>query len=375
MIEPPQSAPPSPPPGRPGIRLPLARPVITNVLLALIVLVFVVETVLGGSTSIQTLVQLGAQVNSLVAQGGYWRLLAAMFLHIGLMHLAFNGWALYSLGRDVEAFYGSWRFTSLYFLSGLLGGVASYVLGPNVASAGASGAIFGLIGAEVAYFLCNRRVFGVMGRQRLGNLAVLVAINLVFGFTVPGINNLAHLGGLVGGFVLGMALSPRYAIEWNWADGVPAQRLANRTPGAFQALGLLAICVMLVGGIWLGNQRWGSSSDVLLSKAEEAIGAQDLPGAQGLLERAVEADPSNVQALYELGRVHALRNDMSDAISAWEKVLTVQPDEPNTEYLLGQVYAQLGRDSDARDLLTKFIEQEPTGDRTDHARQILAALP
>ena len=186
----------------------------TNVLLGAIVVVFVAETLLGGSTTTRTLINLGAQVNSLVATGDYWRLLAAMFLHIGVMHIAFNGWALFSIGRDVEAFYGSGWFVAIFLLTGLAGNVAYYLLGPDVLSAGASGAVFGLIGAETAFFLRNRPLFGKFGRERLANLAVMIGINLVFGFTVQGINNIAHLGGLLLGVVLGFLLAPRYQFGW-----------------------------------------------------------------------------------------------------------------------------------------------------------------
>ena len=221
----------------PRVRLPLSRPAITYVMLGAIVFVFILESVTGGSTNSQNLIRLGAQVNSAVANGELWRLLAAMFLHIGVSHIAFNGWALFSLGTDVEGFYGPVRFALIYFFAGLLGNIAYYLLGPDGISAGASGAVFGLIGAEVAFFLANRELFGSFGRQRLGNLGVLIAINLFFGFTVPGINNLAHLGGLVGGLLLGWGLphatapigssAPGYRRS-SWSTGRPRGRRSLR---------------------------------------------------------------------------------------------------------------------------------------------------
>jgi rhomboid protease GluP len=244
-------------PARRGLPVPLARPVVTYVLLALIALVFLLETALGGSENNQTLLVMGAEVNYLVAAGDYWRLLASMFLHIGLLHIAFNGWALFILGRDVEAFYGSPRFTVIYFLSGLFGGVASYLFSaPDVLSAGASGAIFGLVGAEIAYFVQNRELFGRLGRRQLGNLAILVVINLAFGASPgSGINNFAHVGGLVGGLVLGLGLAPRYALEWSGLE----PRLGNRTPLSLQVLAVTIVAVLLVWGVSLGNQKWAGS--------------------------------------------------------------------------------------------------------------------
>lgn len=248
---------------RPSMRqvaLPLARPRVIYGLLGLILAVFLVETVLGGSTRTAVLVTLGAQVNLLVWQGEVWRLLTAMFLHIGVQHLLFNGWALYSLGRDVEMFYGSGRFTILYFVAGLFGSVAYYLLGaPTSAvtvSAGASGAVFGIIGAELAFWLRNREVFGVFGRQRLLNLGILVAINLFFGFTVPGINNLAHLGGLGSGFLLALALAPHYQVVLRWDVFGPTPRLANTASLIVQVAAVALAVILLFAGLALGDQRW-----------------------------------------------------------------------------------------------------------------------
>ncbi len=249
------------------VRLPLAKPRVTYVLLGLIILMFFIETVLGGSTSTSVLVNLGAQVNLLVWDGEVWRLLASMFLHIGVSHLLFNAWALYSLGRDAEAFYGSARFLAIYLVAGLFGGLAYYLLGPAESatgvSAGASGAIFGIIGAELAYWLRNRTLFGAFGRQRLLNLAVLAGINLVFGATIPGINNLAHLGGLVSGFLLAAALAPRYEVRLEWAGLSPAPRLVDRNPAWLQAIAVVIAILLGVVAFSLGGEKWAAFEPLL----------------------------------------------------------------------------------------------------------------
>ncbi len=240
------------------VRLPLTKPVLTYVLLGGIALYFVVETLMGGSSSLPVLVALGAQVNALVASGQPWRLLTAMFLHIGLAHVAFNAWALFVLGRDVEAFYGYWRFAILYFVSGLAGNITYYVLGPNVLSAGASGAVFGLVGAEVAYWLGNRSVFGSLSRQRLVNLAILVVINLFLGFAVRGINNLAHMGGLVSGLALGLALAPHYRVSWDWLPSGLTPRLRDDAPRWVKVLAVSGAVVLLWAGNLVGYLRWAA---------------------------------------------------------------------------------------------------------------------
>jgi rhomboid protease GluP len=240
------------------VRLPLSRPVVTYVLLGANLLYFGLETFLGGSTSTTTLVQLGAQKNALVAAGDYWRLVTAMFMHIGLAHLAFNMYGLFILGRDIESFYGSLRFVAIYFISGIAGNVAYFVAGPNVVSAGASGAIFGLIGAEIAFLLGNRTLFGSFSKQRLLNLVFLVVINLAYGFMGRGINNLAHMGGLAAGLALGFALTPRHRVTWEWNPTGAVPRLVNGTPRWVQIVAVLGASLLLALAILFGSQRWAA---------------------------------------------------------------------------------------------------------------------
>jgi membrane associated rhomboid family serine protease len=134
-----------------------------------------------------------------IADGQYYRLLTSMFLHYGVIHLALNMWALWVLGRELEARLGPLRFAVLYLVSGLGGSVACYVFAPAAQAAGASGAIYGLF---AALFVVFRR----LQRDTSAIITVLI-INLVFSFSVPGISISAHLGGLVTGAILGVALT------------------------------------------------------------------------------------------------------------------------------------------------------------------------
>lgn len=203
---------PPPPPGR-RLPLPLSKPFLTYVLLGLIVIIWLLMEQSGGSQNPQVLVRFGANFGPLILNGETWRLFTSMFLHIGLAHLFFNSYALFIFGLEMERLYGPDRYIIIYILSGLFGSLASFASrGPQVFSAGASGAIFGVIGMNLAYFLLHRETFGRFGRQRVMNTLFIIGINLVFGFTIPGIDNLAHLGGLVSGFVLGYGLAPRYKV-------------------------------------------------------------------------------------------------------------------------------------------------------------------
>jgi rhomboid protease GluP len=197
------------------------------VLLGIIVVVFLVELLLGGASG-RVLIRLGAMVPVLVAFGEYWRLITAMFLHVGLIHLLLNSWGLFLLGNLVEGVFGSARFVAIYFVTGFCASAASFAFGSsNRIAAGASGAIFGLLGAWLAYNWRRRELF--LAQANLRGVLILIAINLVLGFSVPGIDNTAHIGGLVAGVLAGLA-----------AEGVGQRGLRTVTRLAGLTLLLLA---------------------------------------------------------------------------------------------------------------------------------------
>ena len=234
-----------PPPG--PLRLPTYRPRVTYVIMGLLVVVFALETLAGGSEKSPVLIELGANVGPLVTAGEYWRIITANFLHIGLMHIVFNLYALYVVGPEVEMFYGPIRFSVIYLFSALSGAVASYAFTYGL-SAGASTALFGLIGTLVAFFTRNRSVFGEMGRARLGNLAVIIVINVILGLS-PGasIDNWGHIGGFIGGAIMGWLLCPFYQIEAQ-ADG--ARRVVDRNSVRVEWIGLVLSALLLVVAFW-----------------------------------------------------------------------------------------------------------------------------
>ena len=203
--------------GRPQFYIRTSPPTWTRILLGCNIAMFVAMIAYGvvvysdwnGTQNARVLVTFGAKVNELIAAGQYWRLLTAMFIHIGVFHLLFNLYALNSLGPLVEGFFGSRRFLMIYFIGGLWGSVASYARS-DALSAGASGAIFGLAGAITVYFLWYRENFGARGQSILQSMLVVIGINLALGFFNPGIDNWGHLGGLVGGAAIAYGLLPRY---------------------------------------------------------------------------------------------------------------------------------------------------------------------
>jgi rhomboid protease GluP len=250
----PSNAKPTLTPAAARLSLPLTSPLFSWIVLALNVAVWLLMTLSGGSTNIQVLVRFGAKVFWLVALGEYWRLFTAIFLHIGFFHLAFNSYALYSLGPQVEALFGRSRFLVIYLFSGLAGSVASYVLSQSI-SAGASGAIFGLIGALTVYLTRQRGLLGRRGQRGLTNIVVVILYNLVLSFTVPGIDALGHLGGLAGGLAVGRLLCPDYEIVL-YGEGLAKALDRNSLKGQAWRLVLLGIALAIVTG--LGTLRWTS---------------------------------------------------------------------------------------------------------------------
>ena len=192
------------------MRIPWRRTPVTVLLLAAIAAGFLLEIRAGGSTDPQALMALGANQAARVWAGEWWRLVASMFLHDGLLHIAFNGWALYQLGSLFELWLGSPRLLLTYFAAGISGSLASvlwntYGIGdPLRPSVGASGAIFGLLGALIAFLLRRRSNLTPLAKSLLRQLLFWAGVNVVMGLSIWLIDNAAHMGGLAAGLVLGL---------------------------------------------------------------------------------------------------------------------------------------------------------------------------
>jgi membrane associated rhomboid family serine protease len=184
---------------------------VTKAILFVLVAVYGLEVVraggaalIGGPSTIES-IRLGAIVPALVADGEYWRLLTGMFLHAGLIHLALNGYALYVVGSVVESELGRVRYAVIYFVVGLFASACVYMFsGFFEPTIGASGAIFGLFGVFAAYNF--RRRHNAFYAARMRSMLTVIAINIIFTLSVPGISKAGHIGGLVGGVLVGLAI-------------------------------------------------------------------------------------------------------------------------------------------------------------------------
>ncbi|MCO4850143.1 rhomboid protease YqgP [Bacillus vallismortis] len=316
------------------------KPIFTYLFIALQILMFFLLELNGGSTNTETLVAFGAKENSLIAAGEWWRLLTPIVLHIGIAHLAFNTLALWSVGTAVERMYGSGRFLLIYLAAGITGSIASFVFSPYP-SAGASGAIFGCLGALLYVALANRKMFF----RTIGtNIIVIIIINLGFGFAVSHIDNSGHIGGLIGGFFAAAALGLPKAGAWGrrllsavflvaLAAGFlyyglhsPSHQesaLIQQANELYQEGKYKEVTELLNGEA----EQKDTSTDLLKILAVSDIQIGEYDQATSLLERAVKKEPKDHASYYYLALLYAEKNELGQAEKAIESAIKLKPKE------------------------------------------------
>jgi rhomboid protease GluP len=314
---------------------------VTHVLVGINVAVFAGMVLSGISLfepAPQQLVQWGANFGPRTVGGEWWRLLTCAFVHIGIIHIAFNMWCLWDLGALAEALYGHWTFAGVYLISGVGASLTSLAWHANRTSAGASGAIFGLAGALIASFylgefsLPREAVRGI-----LRSVVIFAGYNLFFGAVSGRTDNAAHIGGLIFGLILG-ALIVRLAPG---RDAVVPRVTVL----------VLALLAVVAGAAWLQHVRgylvlsqWGTEL-IQEGKADEAVAE---------LRRAVRQRPDYVPAHYALAHAYSTDGQLANAESEWQRVIALQP-SPEAYYGLGIVYLQEKRPSAARDTFSRML--------------------
>lgn len=225
------------------VRLPAYPVRVTYFFLGLIIIVFIGQFLSEQLTGFDLVAAYGGKINEFIAQGEVWRLLTAVFVHGGILHLLFNAYALYVIGRQVETIYGPLRFSVVYLCAGLAGSVASMLLTP-APSLGASGALFGLIGAEGVFLYRNRKLLGERARRGLQNILVIAFINLAIGLQGAfHIDNWAHIGGLLGGLSLSWFIGPLWTVR---ADPVPGAQPTIEDQHPFTGARGIAVLVFVL---------------------------------------------------------------------------------------------------------------------------------
>jgi rhomboid protease GluP len=195
-----------------------------------------------------SLISLGSDFGPYTTDGEWWRLVTAMFLHLGLIHLAFNMWALVSFGRVVERLLGSVSYALIYFVAGVGGDLVSLTWNPLVNSVGASGAIFGLLGALIAAQVRNDGSIPINVLRPLRNSSLIFTGCALFAGLLSGeVDNAAHLGGVATGFILGLVLSR------------PITGVRLRTGDFVRRLGLAAATSVLLLGVGVSVAKHSST--------------------------------------------------------------------------------------------------------------------
>ena len=188
--------------------------IVTKLLILASIIMYFVTSIYGGNFldfNPNVLALLGANNILLIKSGEIWRLITCTFLHVGLIHLMVNMYSLAILGTQVETFIGKIKFLIIYLISAITGSLFSLVfMEENVVAVGASGAIFGLMGA-LLYFGYHYRLF--LSNAIRNQIIPIIVLNLVIGFTFSGIDNAAHIGGLIGGYLSAMALGVTERVE------------------------------------------------------------------------------------------------------------------------------------------------------------------
>lgn len=183
----------------------MKKPLVTYLIMLVCVVLFILMYVFGnGSTYVSTLIDFGGNAVLYTKRGEYYRLFTSIFLHAGIIHLLCNMYSLYVIGPQTESFYGKIKYLFIFVFSGICGSLLSTALsGDNMVGVGASGAIFGLLGA-ILYFGYHYRVY--LGNVLKSQIIPIIVVNLLIGFTFSGIDNFAHIGGLIGGLFASMAV-------------------------------------------------------------------------------------------------------------------------------------------------------------------------
>lgn len=368
------------PPGR--LRRLLESP--TIVLIALNTLVYLMMGVEGRrflNFDSELLLNWGANSGALTSGGQWWRLLTSTFEHGGLLHIALNMWCLYSLGWLAELLFGRARFTLLYLMCGIGGSLGSICWHANGVSVGASGAIFGVAGALIpAMLLHSNAQLRTLLKGQLTSIALFVFYNLAFGAAASGIDNAAHIGGLLTGLILG-ALFPTGPDRYE-------QRGRLRVVG-----GTLLLLLVFVGAGAFAKQR--NAGYIEIGKASDAHLRGDDDAAIGYAEHAVALKPDDAHAQFMLGTlllnarrygdaIAPLANTkrlrpkfgpayvnlclaqrelklLNEALDNCEQGAKLAPNEAESWFNLGRVRYELNNLTGARDALAQAVSLRPQG--------------
>lgn len=322
--------------------------IVTQVIFGANVAVFIGMVLSIGGTMLsdppgQALVAWGANFGPQTVGGQWWRLLTCLFVHGGLLHIAFNMWCLWDLGRLAEAVYGHWTFAVVYFLCGLSASIGSVLWNPVVLSVGASGAIFGIAGALIASFYLGEFSLprgAISGMLR--SVVVFVAFNLFFGAMIAHVDNAAHVGGLVMGLLLGALIA----------------KLAPAHDAILQRIGVLLVGAALItgGALWLGRSR---AYLVHRENGLAHLNAGDLDEAIRELQNSARQKPDSADTHAALAEAYFNKRDFENAAAEMKRAIVLDPRDETAQYNLGLIYMEQKQPEKAEDVFTQLLKIHP----------------
>ena len=354
----------------------------------------------------ESLVRYGAKVDHLIESGQIWRLLSAAFLHGAWWHLAINAFALMAIGQSVESVAGARRYLCLFVTSAITASAASYHYNPGIAI-GASGAVFGLFGAELVFMikvlpLYHARHARVSCSALFSILLGLLflAFNLVLGWLLPRIDNAAHIGGLLTGLVMGLAIpirppprqSPWTELRLNLTTllclGLIGYATANAYDFAYRVTPQeLALHVSKVrdavekelvsgpgpaSGGRLSRVLSGPSAAHQFHRGVAFHRRKDLEKAGECYRKAIELNPEMMEAHFNLGLLLMEQGKQDEALEAFFRVIQLKPDAINAYLSIAEIYTVRGSFSLAHEQLSRALEKEPKN--SDVHREIARLL-
>ncbi len=289
------------------------------------------------------LLKWGADYGPLTLDRQFWRVLTSMFLHGGLIHVAANMWCYWDFGRIAERVYGRYRYLTIYLLTGLASSISSLAIHPNTVSVGASGAIFGVVGALVFPFYRKRVTLPppVM-KAMMRSLVVFILVNLAIGQAIPFIDNAAHVGGLLAGLVLGAIIT----------------QIATSGEAMEQVFWKIAVgSAMVLAFAFVGVQHQ-HRVEILPGRSTLALDAGNQALAASLAQKAVAENPKDPMAHVAMGDVYWEKRQFAEAASSYETAHSMQPNNAYVAGQLGSAYVALGKWKEAEPLLRQALKDD-----------------
>jgi rhomboid protease GluP len=327
------------------------RVFITPAIIIINLIIFAAMLVSGVSPidpNIEQLLKWGADYGPVTLSGQWWRLLSCAFVHIGTLHLALNMWCLWLTGRLAERMFGNWTFLALYLFSGLGGSIASVWWNPTIVSAGASGAVFGVAGGVVAFWqLGKSSIPRAVVKKNLTIVLAFTFYNLFFGFFKSGIDNAAHLGGLVTGLALGALLQRSLTRAEN----------PSRLRAVLAYSGVSLAFLLGIGAAYKSNRPF-----IKLEMANESLEAGDFDQAIARYKEALEIKPDLAAARNDLGVAYMRKGLHDEALAAFKQTVEVSQD-PGMRAMahsnLGAIYLDKELYDEAITSFKKALENRP----------------